>query len=78
LGVNKIEFRQSNSTMTSVSCHDRVLQALRELGDDYVRYDPWLPDPKLAVAELEPPATSHLNAEETTLPGLGVAAVTLP
>jgi len=36
--------------------HDRVFQALHELGADYVRYVPWLPYPKLAVAELEPPA----------------------
>ena len=31
-------------------------QAVKELGADYVRYVPWLPYPKLAVAELEPPA----------------------
>ena len=36
--------------------HDRVFQALQELGADYVRYVPWLPYPKLGVAELEPPA----------------------
>ncbi len=30
-------------------------KAVRELGADYVRYVPWLPYPKLAVAELEPP-----------------------
>ncbi|HXX22792.1 MAG TPA: glycosyl hydrolase family 39 [Terriglobia bacterium] len=34
--------------------HDRVFQALHDLGADYVRYVPWLPYPKLAVAELEP------------------------
>jgi hypothetical protein len=36
--------------------HDRVFQALHDLGADYVRYVPWLPYPKLGVAELEPPA----------------------
>jgi hypothetical protein len=36
--------------------HDRVFSELRRLGADYVRYVPWLPYPKLAVAELEPPA----------------------
>ena len=36
--------------------HDNVFQNLKELGADYVRYVPWLPYPKLAVAELEPPA----------------------
>jgi hypothetical protein len=35
--------------------HDRVFQALHDLGAGYVRYVPWLPYPKLAVAELEPP-----------------------
>jgi hypothetical protein len=30
-------------------------KAIKELGADYVRYVPWLPYPKLAVAELEPP-----------------------
>ena len=36
--------------------HDRVFQDLHELGADYVRFVPWLPYPKLGVAELEPPA----------------------
>ncbi|MGE5645373.1 MAG: glycosyl hydrolase family 39 [Acidobacteriota bacterium] len=36
--------------------HDRVFEELRKLGADYVRYVPWLPYPKLGVAELEPPA----------------------
>jgi len=35
--------------------HDHVFQALRDLQSDYVRYVPWLPYPKLGVAELEPP-----------------------
>ena len=34
--------------------HDAVFRALKDLGADYVRYVPWLPYPKLAVAELEP------------------------
>jgi hypothetical protein len=29
--------------------------AVKDLGADYVRYVPWLPYPKLAVAELQPP-----------------------
>jgi hypothetical protein len=36
--------------------HDRTFEELRKLGADYVRYVPWLPYPKLAVAELDPPA----------------------
>ncbi len=35
--------------------HDRTFEELRKLGADYVRYVPWLPYPKLGVAELEPP-----------------------
>jgi len=35
--------------------HDRVFQALGDLEPDYARYVPWLPYPRLAVAELEPP-----------------------
>ena len=33
--------------------HDRVFENLKALGADYVRYVPWLPYPKLGVAELE-------------------------
>jgi Glycosyl hydrolases family 39 len=36
--------------------HDGSFSALKELGADYVRYVPWEPYPKLAVAELEPPS----------------------
>jgi hypothetical protein len=35
--------------------HDNAFKALHDLGADYVRYVPWLPYPKLGVAELEPP-----------------------
>jgi hypothetical protein len=35
--------------------HKQAFQALKDLQGDYVRYVPWLPYPKLAVAELEPP-----------------------
>ena len=35
--------------------HDNALKAVRDLGADYVRYVPWLPYPRLGVAELEPP-----------------------
>ena len=31
-------------------------KAVKDLGADYVRYVPWLPYPKLGVAELEPPS----------------------
>ena len=35
--------------------HNRVFEALRNLNCDYVRFVPWLPYPKLGVAELAPP-----------------------
>ena len=35
--------------------HDHAYKALHDLAADYVRYVPWLPYPRLAVAELEPP-----------------------
>jgi len=35
--------------------HDQLFKALRDLDADYVRYSPWFPYPKLAVAELDPP-----------------------
>ena len=38
------------------SIHDPSFAALAELSCDYVRDAPWLPYPKLAVAELRPPA----------------------
>ena len=38
------------------SIHDATFAALSAMGCDYVRYVPWLPYPRLAVAELQPPA----------------------
>jgi len=40
------------------SMHDGSFGALKDLGADYVRYVPWFPYPKLAVAELEPPTAT--------------------
>lgn len=41
--------------------HDRVFESLKALGADYVRYVPWLPYPRLGVAELEPPANGKTS-----------------
>jgi hypothetical protein len=38
--------------------YDPVFAALRDLGAENVRYVPWLPYPRLAVAELEPPTAT--------------------
>ncbi len=36
-------------------------KAVKELGADYVRYVPWLPYPRLGVAELEPPTSEKTS-----------------
>ena len=36
-------------------------KAVKDLGADYVRYVPWLPYPRLAVAELEPPTSQKTS-----------------
>ena len=41
--------------------HDPVYAALRDLGAENVRYVPWLPYPRLAVAELEPPTATNTS-----------------
>ena len=39
--------------------HDGLFAALKSLGADYVRYVLWLPYPKIAVAELDPPTQEN-------------------
>jgi hypothetical protein len=41
--------------------HDPVYAALHNLGAENVRYVPWFPYPRLAVAELEPPTTTNTS-----------------
>jgi hypothetical protein len=41
--------------------HDGTFRVLKDLGADYVRYVPWLPYPRWAVAELEPPTASKTS-----------------
>jgi len=41
--------------------HDNVFKTLHDLQADYVRYVPWLPYPRLGVAELEPPANGKTS-----------------
>lgn len=47
--------------------HKAAFQALEELGADFVRYVPWLPYPKLSVAELEPPAGGKTSWDFTLI-----------
>jgi hypothetical protein len=41
--------------------HDHAYAEVKQLGAEYVRYVPWLPYPKLGVAELEPPANGKTS-----------------
>jgi len=41
--------------------HGNAFRALHELQADYVRYVPWLPYPKLGVAELDPPGDGKIS-----------------
>lgn len=41
--------------------HDAAFAALKQMGADDVRYVPWLPYPRLAVAELTPPAAGQTS-----------------
>ncbi len=47
--------------------HDNAFKALHDLQADYVRYVPWLPYPKLGVAELEPPADGKTSWDFATI-----------
>jgi hypothetical protein len=45
--------------------HDKLFTRLSELNASYVRYVPWLPTPRLGVAELEPPSGTALCVGES-------------
>lgn len=61
---NTLRVSQTNATLQAVvtplmspdsPLHKKVWSALENLNAPFVRYVPWLPYPKLAVAELQPP-----------------------
>lgn len=39
--------------------HEKTFKALKDLGADFVRYVPWFPYPKMAVAELKQPTSTE-------------------
>lgn len=43
----------------SSTIHAKTMEALKALGADYVRYVPWFPYPKMAVAELKAPTKTE-------------------
>jgi len=47
--------------------HDNAFQSLKDLGADYVRYVPWLPYPRLGIAELEAPKDGKTSWDFTVI-----------
>src|SRR6202163_1423869 len=47
--------------------HDNAFKTLHDLGADYVRYVPWLPYPRLGIAELEPPKDGKTSWDFTLI-----------
>ncbi|MBZ4191101.1 glycosyl hydrolase family 39 [Niabella beijingensis] len=47
--------------------HQQTFKALKDLGADYVRYVPWFPYPKMAVAALKPPDSQRTYWDFTYL-----------
>jgi hypothetical protein len=47
--------------------HDNAFQSLKDTQADYVRYVPWLPYPRLGVAELEPPKDGKTSWDFTLI-----------
>ncbi len=58
------------------SIHDRVFSELQTLGADYVSYVPWLPYPKLAVAELEPPTKDKTSWDFSVIDPMTIGFLT--
>lgn len=67
---NIVRVSRANATLQAVVTplmardsrfHDAVWGALKDLDASYVRYVPWLPYPKLAVAELQPPTNGKTS-----------------
>jgi hypothetical protein len=54
--------------------HDASFAALNDLGADFVRYVPWLPYPRLAVAELKPGSWDFSLIDPMTLDFLAATA----
>ncbi len=59
-GVNKtvpsLQIMVNPALRPRLSVAEKAYAEVRRLGANYVRYQPWIPFPKLSVAELEPPA----------------------
>jgi len=53
--ISTLQLVENPMVRPGSTIHKQTFAALKELGADYVRYVPWFPYPKMAVAELRPP-----------------------
>ena len=63
VGISKttatLQLVENPMVRPSSPIHKNVFKALKNLKADYVRYVPWFPYPKMAVAELKPPTQTE-------------------
>ncbi len=57
--TSTLQLVENPMVRNSSPIHEKTFAALKALGADYVRYVPWFPYPKMAVAELKPPTASE-------------------
>jgi hypothetical protein len=69
-----LQLVENPKVRNSSPIHVQVFKALKDLGADYVRYVPWFPYPKMAVAELKAP-TGDKTYWDFTLPDSTMAAL---
>jgi hypothetical protein len=69
-----LQLVENPKVRNSSPIHAQVFKALKDLGADYVRYVPWFPYPKMAVAELKAP-TGDKTYWDFTLPDSTMAAL---
>lgn len=56
-----LQLVENPKVRNSSSIHEQVFKALKDLQANYVRYVPWFPYPKMAVAELVPPTKTKTS-----------------
>ena len=65
--VPSLQVVAHGALMRDSPIHDRLFDFLRDLGASRVRYVPWLPTPRLGVAELDPPTATKTSWNFTLL-----------
>jgi len=56
-----LQLVENSMVMPSSPIHKNMFKALKDVPADYVRYVPWVLDPKMAVGELTPPAATWMD-----------------